>query len=127
MNVNASIRNSFEREMIWVGYKIYKATFPRESALRMFQKGMKKSNSTKYYLNVYHYNFKEQGFVDESDKDRYEITAQFIKNTLTVDIDYSMGSQLPNLKEVEEFFERIFINNKFDYSEKSNLYLSDYI
>ena len=128
MNLDKSINNEFEQTLIDNGYKFFQDNW--KHSLRGFQKRFSDEKGTKYFITGYHYNFKKQ-FPERSDitddGDRYNFTAQFIAEKRgkdkTIDVSYSADfiknayREITTLKEVEDFFEKMFIDFNFNYYE----------
>lgn len=126
--VDKSINNSFEQELIDNGYKIFKDNL--RSSIRGFQKKFTDDKGIKYFINIYHYNLGKQ--IPEWNKepfDSYSFESQFRIDEkgkdACIDIHYN-ADMLPNeyrpitiLKEVEDFFEKFFTIFNMDYYEKS--------
>ena len=127
--VDKSINNSFEQELIDNGYKIFKDNW--KHAIRGFQKKFEDEEGIKYFITVYHYNHKKQNpqWVNISPYDSYMFSTQFRLDKKgkdsCIDIDYSADMlsneyrPITTLKEVEDFFEKVFITFNIDYYEKS--------
>ena len=126
--MNFEIRNNFEQELINNGYKFFKDTW--KGSIKGIQKKFTDENGTKYFITGYLYNLKEQHpDRDLPDGDKYTFTVQFGYDEngkdITVDINYSADfvdnpwRRLTTLKEVEEYFENIFIKTGAEYYEKN--------
>jgi hypothetical protein len=126
--LDKTIYNSFEQELIDNGYKIFQDNW--KSSIRGFQKRIVDDKGTKYFITLYHYNFKKQHPEwDALEKDSYQFDVQFRIDKEgkdnCIDVRYS-ADVLPNeyrpvttLKEIERFFEEFFITFNVDYYEKS--------
>lgn len=125
--LDKTIYNSFEQELIDNGYKIYSDHF--KHAIRIFEKKVVDKKGIKYFIHIYHYNYNKQfPEWDDSIEDRYTATSQLRLDKegkdICIDISYS-GDVLPNeyrpvttLQEIEKFFEEFFVHFKVDYYEK---------
>jgi len=125
--LDKTIYNEFEQELIDNGYVIYHDSWKK--AIRLIQKKIKDEKGVKYFINVYHYNFGKQYPGKAEENDSYMFSAQFTneeKNHLA-NVDFS-SDFIPNkydnpistLEQVEEFYEKIFLNFNFDYYEKED-------
>ena len=95
----------------------------------MFQKKIRDEIGIQYYINCFHYNFGKQILESDDYVDRYSFEVQFIKDKnikdQVLDIRFSADfldnpwRPKTSLKEVEDFFQNIFKNQGFDYSEKN--------
>lgn len=119
--------NKFEEELISNGYKFFEDTFKK--SIKGIQKRFTDDNGIKYFITGYHYNLsKDFPQMDLSDYDRYNFTVQFIyeeeTKSKTVDISYSADfidnhwRPLTSLKEVEDYFENIWVMTKAEYYER---------
>lgn len=126
--LDKSINNKFEQELIDNGYRFFSDNFGQ--SIRLVQKRITDERGTKYFITGKHYNFGKQ-FPQREDlkeePDRYSFSVQFNLDKSgkyqTVDISFS-ADFLPNewrpvttRKEMEKFFEKAFIKFKFDYYE----------
>lgn len=120
--------NKFEEELIGNGYNFFKDTF--KNSIKGIQKRFTDENGTKYFITGYHYNFsKDFPERDFDDYDRYAFTVQFSyegeSKSKTVDISYSADfvenkwRPLTTLKEVEDYFENIWVITKAEYYERN--------
>jgi len=134
--VDKSINNEFEQTLVDNGYKFFNDTF--KNSIRGIQKRFTDECGTKYFITGYHYNFAKQFPKIGEDIDRYTFHVQFRNDKYidenkegsgkdqTVDVSFS-ADFLPNkwrpitkLKEMEDFFEKMFTDFKFDYYEKTS-------
>ena len=126
--LDKTIYNEFEQKLIDNGYHFDVDMW--KHSIRLIQRRIQDKKGTKYFINAYHYNIERQypGRGDEHNEgDRYMFTAQFTneKEGRTVNVDFS-SDFIPNkhdnpvttLEQVEEFFEKVFVNFNFDYYEK---------
>ena len=126
--VDKTINNSFEQELIDNGYKIFKDNW--KNSIRGFQKKFTDEKGIRYFINVYHYNYAKQiAGCNIEPVDTYSFDSQFRvdKNNkdACVDVTYS-ADMLPNkyrpvttLQEVERFFDEFFVKFNVDYYETS--------
>jgi hypothetical protein len=136
--LDKSINNEFEQTLIDNGYKFFRDNW--KNAIRGIQKRFDDERGTKYFITGYHYNwakqFPEREDLAKEDTDRYTFHVQFRYDKYrgnneeteygkdqTIDVSFS-GDFLPNkyrpitsLKEMEDFFEKMFVDFKFDYYE----------
>lgn len=126
------INNEFEQTLIDNGYRFFKDNL--KNSIRGIQKKYTDEKGVKYFITGYHYNFAKQfpHILDSTNteslkKDKYTFESQFIKEkegkAETVNVSFS-AEFLPNserpassLKEVEDFFEKIFKDFGFNYYE----------
>jgi hypothetical protein len=129
------INNEFEQTLIDNGYKFFKDNW--HNALRGIQKRFEDEKGIKYYITGYHHNYSIQysdhQTLSSDNLDRYNFKVQFRYDKREVDdksgkdqtIDVSFSADfvpnpyrpLTSLKEVEDFFEKMFVDFKFDYYE----------
>ena len=126
--VDKTINNSFERELINNGYRIFNST--HNSAIRGFQKRFDDVYGKKYFITVWHYNMKKQHpeFSGAYDKDSYTFDVQFrldkYQKEITVNIE-AWSKNLPDehegdivsLSEMEEFIDKMWVNSGKPYYE----------
>ena len=126
--VDKTIYNSFEQELIDSGYKIFKSGFSR--AIKGFQKRFDDSKGKKYFITVWHWNHGKQHpeWNNAPDKDSYEFDLQFrigkYQKELIVNLNIS-GKNLPDeysgdvisLAETEEFIDKTWNNMGCPYYE----------
>jgi len=119
--------NEFEEELVNNGYKFFKDLWKK--SIKGIQKRFTDKNGTKYFITGYHYNFsKDFPERDFENYDRYNFTVQFIyeeeTKSKTVDISYAADfvdnpwRPLTSLKEVEDYFENIWVMTKAEYYER---------
>ena len=124
MDIN-EIRNPFEGELIANGYRFFKDGW--KNSLRGIQKRFRDDKGTRYFITGYHYNHHEQISPNLTNQDSYAFEAQFRIDKdgkdQTIDVSFS-ANFLPNkyrhittLKEVEDYFEKMFLHLKADYYE----------
>lgn len=143
-NIDLSYNNEFELQLKEAGYKWFKDNW--KNSIRGFQKRFTDEKGTKYFITGYHYNHKKQlNRYDLEDKDSYSFDVQFQINkykdfytdengnkqpiygkSQTIDLHFS-ADFLPNkwrpvttLKEVEEFYEKAWVDMNADYYELNN-------
>src|SRR5690606_21186391 len=127
--LDTSYSNEFELQLKEAGYKWFKDNW--KNSLRAFQKKFTDEKGTKYFITGYHWNFgKQLNRTGIEDRDQYSFDVQFNIDKKgkyqTIDIIYS-GDFLPNeyrpvttLKEVEDFYEKIWKDMNADYYELNN-------
>jgi hypothetical protein len=121
--IDLKFNNSFEKQLEEAGYKWFKDNW--KNSIRGFQKRFTDDKGIKYFINGYHYNFYKQHISEKAlDIDKYTFDCQFNIGDNVVDLQFS-NDFLPNefrkittLKEVEEFYEKFFIDNKCKYYEE---------
>lgn len=119
--------NEFEEELLERGYKLFKDNW--NGSIKGIQKRITDERGIKYFITIYHYNFKQQ-FPNShaEDEDRYRCECQFsVAEDKTVDISLAAdflpnnyGRKIMTIDEMEQFFEDMFIHLKADYYEKIN-------
>ena len=130
--VDKTINNNFEQLLIDSGYHFFKDNW--KNSIRGIQKEVNDNKGVKYFITAYHYNLHKQypnKADSESEKiDRYNFNCQFTQKTKencfqTIDVSFSADfipnpwkNSITSLKEVEDFFEKMFIDFKFEYYEK---------
>lgn len=129
MNVDKTIYNFFEQEMIDAGYKIFKSSI--KQAIRGFQKRFDDEYGKKYFITIWHWNHKKQNPIwNCAERDTYECETQLNvdKNNkeLTVDIsvmanvlpdEFNEGNNLTTLTDIEDFFEKTWNDMSKPYYE----------
>ena len=126
--VDKTIYNSFEQELINNDYKIFKDNW--RGAIRGFQKKFIDDKGTKYFIDIYHYNYKKQfpEQIHTEPLDSYTFFGQFRIDKegkdACIDIHYSADMisdkwrPVTTLKEVEQFYADFFTKFNVDYYEK---------
>ena len=127
-DVDKTIYNSFEQELIDSRYKIFKSVF--NNSIRGFQKRFDNEIGKKYFITVWHWNHGKQHpeWENAPDKNTYEFDLQFKVNKyekeLTVNLtiwgknlpdDY--GENIISLKETEEFIDKTWNSMGCPYYE----------
>lgn len=124
--IDLSFNNEFELQLEKSEYKWFKDNW--KNSLRGFQKRFNDEKGIKYFITGYHYNHSKQlNRVDIEEKDSYTFDVQFIldENNKHQCVDISFSADfLPNeyrstttLQEVEEFYEKTWINLGCPYYE----------
>lgn len=129
LNADKTINNEFEQELINNGYRFY-PDYVKKS-IRIIQKRFEDENGIKYHITCHHYNFAKQfpdsqAFKDQT-TDRYTFEVQFNMGeegkSQTIDTSFSADfipyedKPLTTLKEVEAFFEKMFVDFRCKYYE----------
>ena len=126
--VDKTINNSFEQELIDSGYKIFKSAF--SYSIRGFQKRLDDDKGKKYFITIWHWNHGKQHpeWNNAPDKDSYEFDLQFsigkYQRELIVNLKIT-GKNLPDeyegeiisLAETEEFIEKTWKDMGCPYYE----------
>lgn len=125
MSIDTSFNNEFEKQLEEAGYHWFTDHFKK--SLRGFQKRITDENGTKYFITGYHWNlakiFPEKEFID---KDTYSFEVQFTIDenekaqgiTIKFNAEFlsnDLNIPLTTLKEVEEFYEKMWNTLKPDY------------
>lgn len=125
--IDKTINNNFEQELIDDGYRFYKDNL--YNSIRLIQKEFNDEVGVKYYISIYHYNFRRKfpNRTDVEDVDSYDCKCRYIidKKGKHKSITVSFNAKfLPNKynaittkKEMENFFEGMFWYLKADYNE----------
>lgn len=127
-NVDVSINNEFEQEVVDNGYKWFTDNW--NHSIRGFQKRVSDDLGVKYFITGYHYNH-AISFPDKVPyKDSYMFDVQFRINKegkdQCIDVRFSAEFVLnkqeivTTLNEVEEFYEKTWNDMKADYYELKN-------
>ena len=126
MGVDTTFNNEFEAQLEAAGYRWFQDRW--KGSRRGFQKRIRDEKGTKYFVTGYHWNFGKT-FPDRApDRDQYSFDVQFKVDEAGKDncIDIQFGGDfLPNeygrkvttLKEVEEFYERMWEATNAEYYE----------
>jgi len=134
--LDTSYNNSFELQLQEAGYKWFQDNF--KGSLRGFQKRITDEKGIKYFINGYHWNFGKTYDLEDK-RNQYSFDVQFIMNKYNkeestednliydkgqcIDIHYSADflenpyRPVTSLKEVEEFYEKMWITINPDYYE----------
>ena len=125
-SISKEIKNDFEQSLMDAGFRIYEDNL--WNSLRLFQKAIKDDKGIKYYLNVNHYNIREQlKHPDAPDGDTYQARVQFTVDNATVNLNFSgkftdneFGKKEHNLDDAIKFFDRFFDKFNCEYYEKED-------
>lgn len=123
------VNNDFEQTLVDNGYRFFKDNWKK--SLRGIQKRFTDDKGTKYFITGYHYNyaiqFPDHESLSKDAAERYSFHVQFRyeKDGKDQTVDTTFGADfLPNeyrpvttLKDVEDFFEKMFVDFGFDYYE----------
>lgn len=126
--IDISFNNDFEKQLEVAGYRWFRDMW--KNSIRGFQKKFTDESGVKYFITGYHYNHYKQGLYTQSDKDSYMFDVQISLNDAkgtTLDFQYN-ADFLPNpydrevttLKDVEDYFENLWVFLGKPYYEKYN-------
>jgi hypothetical protein len=119
--------NEFIGKLLDGGYEEFKDNL--KNCTRSFQKRVRNDIGTKYFINAYYYEERFIGGTKISDSFEFQLQFEklFKRKEMTINVhlfslyEWNMREKRPEFHDldiIEEFIEKLFFNNKFEYYEK---------